>query len=135
MSFVSEIGEAIENLWPLLEDHDTAIGNLDISVDFERNEISILARLSEDDACVDAWGTGGSEYITASIPWSESIDTLMAQFADRIREHAAAKNTLAVAVRSEVAESVSTAERYESTAKALRALAPSPLEELAQQAE
>ena len=134
MSFISELRESLEILWPQLELHGEVLDCLDISLDFAGNEITVTLTLDEDTIGPHGgnWGNLHGYSASATIPWSDSIESLMAKLSREISSLAENRVKTAQALQD---AATAEADSYRSAARALKDLDLSPLEELAQQAE
>jgi hypothetical protein len=120
MSFVSELSEIVDKLWPLLEDYCETLDAIRLDVDMATGEIRVELE-SDDGSMVDA-----------RIDWQEDVETLAERLRSAISVEQAGYRGRALASIESAKEGASYALAI---ADGLKGLIPSPLEELAQQAE
>ena len=105
MSFLSDLEESLEVLWPLLEEHELQ----SFSIEIDRDDITVRIGLPE------------YEHVEATIDYHQSCSTVI----KKLRKKLASKQEEYCEQAAECAKAVA----------AIKALTPSPLEELAQQAD
>jgi hypothetical protein len=119
MSFVNELGEALDTLWPLVQDQDDAVNRLVIEITNSKT-ISVVIEL-EDDDCLEG-----------EIAWEQPVSDLTDQLSEGIsyiaRDHTDSIEYLQGDIQADV-------DRHKEARRKVKALDPSPLEELALQAE
>lgn len=119
MSFLSELEEGLDSIWPLLEEHEF-LDSMEIRFDFACGYIYVNME--------DEHGT----HMEATIEWPEETATLMTRLHESIQSAISVQQS-AVDVVMEHARDQSAL--HKERAKLYKGLIPSPLEELAAQAE
>lgn len=134
MSFLLDLEEAYDELWPVVQNTDGI------------NRISIDLNWGDDTVTISIWPEGhrgfGFRPISATVKWTAKTSTLINKLRTELRaltkQHFKEAENAAHRVK-QAAEEVKVAETYSKNVqekhRRLRMLAPSPLEELAQQAE
>lgn len=141
MSFLLELEEAYEELWPVVQNTD-GVDRIVFDLDYERQEVTVKIFL-EDMCEMDMYGVRRAEHgISVTVTWKTRTATLMNKLRTAIKAYA--KNHDARLkqaerkiehVAAELKDAEEKAKTIQDNHKRVRLLAPTALEELAQQAE
>lgn len=119
MSFVTEMEEVLDDLWGVVQDQHDTVKSVMIHVENCRY-IELSVKLED------------GNKLEASIPWNESISDLLKNLKEDIQRaakyHSEEIDVLVGSVQADV-------DKHKKSRKKLRMLDPTPLEELAMQAE
>ena len=136
MSFMLDLEEVYESLWPIVQDTD-GIERVSIDVDYGGREVHVQVYLEGQDNYY-----GKRPRVHATVGWKARTSTLMKKIKAGIKLHVKNHDQKVKAAEAEVTRLKARVKDAEAAAKvvskreeSIRMLVPTPLEELAQQAE
>ena len=140
MSFLLELEAAYDELWPVVQDTD-GVDRIALDLDYERQEVTV--RIFLEDMCeMDAYGRRRDRGISVTVTWTTRTATLMNKLRAAIKAHAKSHDARLKRAERKIEHAAAELKDAEEKAKAIqknhkrvRLLAPTALEELAQQAE
>ena len=139
MSFLLELEEAYEELWPIVQNTD-GVDRISLDLDYDRQEVTVKIFL-EDMCEMDAYGRRRDRGISVTVTWKSRTATLMNKLRAAIKAHAKNHDARLKKAQQKIERAAAELKDAEEKAKTIqsnhkrgRLLAPTPLEELVQQA-
>jgi len=123
MSFLSDLHEAIEDLWPILCNYSDHLDSFKIGMSLVDSYIDVQVTL-----------TGGHE-ISASIPWEDTTDSLIDELREALRGRSRDLDGQKDLARNAILDYSEAIAEIEIASNHIRNLDLSPLEELAKAAD